>query len=227
MAMAWSLRHIRFGWLPALTILLWVGSATSTAAGLQQVATATHVGTLLLTGVSSAIYRERLFAAVEHWPRWLAVAGMPVLMTFPLWPDGTLLRVTYMLGSPLLIVLTLLAGARHGIAFTRLLETRPMVFGGQLSYTIYLWQQLATGFHGDQKTPAFHIIAIALVLLWSVVSYLLVERPMINWGAAHSRRILSGMRPAGTPQTPPVETLAAPLLVTPHHVLDTIDPPMP
>jgi peptidoglycan/LPS O-acetylase OafA/YrhL len=119
---------------------------------------------------------------------------MPVLFSFSLWPDAMATKVMYMLSAPFLITVTLLVGAFHRVAFSRLLETRPLVYVGQLSYTIYLWQELATGFQGEHRPPLFHVVAVALVVLWAVVSYRLIERPIVSWGAERSRRLIARLQ---------------------------------
>jgi peptidoglycan/LPS O-acetylase OafA/YrhL len=51
---------------------------------------------------------------------------------------------------------------------------------GQMSYTIYLWQQLFTTPYVKDEA-AYWPVKIALLLIVSWIAYRLVERPMLNW----------------------------------------------
>jgi len=69
----------------------------------------------------------------------------------------------------------------------RVLEWRPLVFIGALSYSLYLWQQPFVNRHADSIVNAFpfHILfAFGAALL----SYYLVEQPMLALRARRAAR---------------------------------------
>jgi len=81
---------------------------------------------------------------------------------------------------------------------TRVLNSKPLVTVGLLSYSMYLWQQpFLYPFahpHLVQRFP----INLAVTLLMAIASYNLVEKPVRRWGTARTRR--SVIRP--TPAVP-------------------------
>jgi len=66
-----------------------------------------------------------------------------------------------------------------GDVLGRLLNARPLVFIGTLSYSLYLWQQLFLNRHGSADLQRFPINVI-LVAVAALVSFYLVERPFLR-----------------------------------------------
>ena len=61
----------------------------------------------------------------------------------------------------------------------RALNTRPLVFIGSISYSLYLWQQAFL--HGDDVGPAVPFpLSLILAFLFALASYRLVERPCLR-----------------------------------------------
>jgi peptidoglycan/LPS O-acetylase OafA/YrhL len=61
----------------------------------------------------------------------------------------------------------------------RILNLRPLVYVGVLSYSLYLWQQPFLNRHSDGSVAAFPL-NILLVVVLSLASYYLVEQPFLN-----------------------------------------------
>jgi peptidoglycan/LPS O-acetylase OafA/YrhL len=69
----------------------------------------------------------------------------------------------------------------------RVLESRPFVFVGALSYSLYLWQQPFVNRHGDSIINSFPVhIACAFGL--AMLSYYFVEQPMLALRARRAAR---------------------------------------
>ncbi|RXH55734.1 acyltransferase family protein [Granulicella sibirica] len=108
---------------------------------------------------------------------------------------------------PILIVSTML----HPESLPgRLLESRPVRFVGRISYSLYLWQMLFFTFYYALQPPDSRILALVqqtplryvLVLVFALVSYYLVERPMIRLGHRLARPALPGREVPGLTPLP-------------------------
>jgi peptidoglycan/LPS O-acetylase OafA/YrhL len=98
----------------------------------------------------------------------------------------------------------------------RLLETRPLIVIGVLSYSIYLWQQLFLDRTSDALIASFPL-NLVLVAACAVGSYLLIERPFLWLRPRLEARWLGGARqPSGRVVAPPAPVPnAAPVPVEP------------
>ena len=75
---------------------------------------------------------------------------------------------------------------RHLLA-TRVLEWRPLVWIGTLSYSLYLWQQPFLNRHADSWIHGFPV-NIALPLIAAIASHYLVEKPFLRLRQVKSER---------------------------------------
>jgi peptidoglycan/LPS O-acetylase OafA/YrhL len=86
---------------------------------------------------------------------------------------------------PVVSTLLVLAAGTGAVRPPRLgpLTTRPVLALGDLSYSVYLWHfvvlVLATALLGDEPSTLWPVVVVATLLL-SVISYHLVERPLID-----------------------------------------------
>jgi peptidoglycan/LPS O-acetylase OafA/YrhL len=80
----------------------------------------------------------------------------------------------------------------------RVLEWRPLVFIGALSYSLYLWQQPFVNRHADSLANAFPF-HIAIAFGAALVSYYLVEQPMLALRARRAARRKAQASPASAP----------------------------
>jgi peptidoglycan/LPS O-acetylase OafA/YrhL len=73
-----------------------------------------------------------------------------------------------------------------GDALGRLLNTRPLVVVGQLSYSLYLWQQLLLNRRGSSEVQMFpwNVVFVGLA---AAASYGAIERPMLRLPARLER----------------------------------------
>lgn len=88
-----------------------------------------------------------------------------------------------MIGSPLmLIAIAVLVEASTRQALTpvgRVLNSRPFVFVGTLSYSLYLWQQPFIDRHSEAAVASFPL-NIALAFVAALLSYFVVERAFLG-----------------------------------------------
>jgi peptidoglycan/LPS O-acetylase OafA/YrhL len=88
-----------------------------------------------------------------------------------------------LLGTPILLVsvaVAVEASTRHGDStIGRMLNSRPAVTVGLLSYSLYLWQQPFLN-RAEQAAATAFPANILLAVSCAVLSYLIVERPVLN-----------------------------------------------
>jgi peptidoglycan/LPS O-acetylase OafA/YrhL len=133
-------------------------------------------------GVLCALHEPRLRAAVTASPRW----AFPLLVILSL----VALRMSdTRLSAPATIVLALLlGGVVMVVAFGKAqwLAARPLVALGGVSYTIYLWQQVATAPY-EGAGWLFYIFSVAACVGWAFLSYRWIEAPLISYGRGKTR----------------------------------------
>jgi peptidoglycan/LPS O-acetylase OafA/YrhL len=69
----------------------------------------------------------------------------------------------------------------------RLLNSKPAVWIGLLSYSLYLWQQPFLNPHGNAWFAQSPLNLVCIPVL-AIASYLLVERPLLQWKDHLSRQ---------------------------------------
>jgi peptidoglycan/LPS O-acetylase OafA/YrhL len=74
-----------------------------------------------------------------------------------------------------------------GGVWGRLLNARPMVFVGVLSYSLYLWQQPLLNRHSDAWVAVFPV-NVALAVALAIASYYLVEQPFLRLRARRAAK---------------------------------------
>jgi peptidoglycan/LPS O-acetylase OafA/YrhL len=109
---------------------------------------------------------------------WLGAASIIIVMLYPLDADGPVpAAVPAVIGTALLIV----AAARARPLVNRLLELRPVVFVGLISYSLYLWHWPIIVFGQyylvRPYTPPEMLASIALMLACATVTWWFIERP--------------------------------------------------
>jgi peptidoglycan/LPS O-acetylase OafA/YrhL len=107
--------------------------------------------------------------------------------------SGPLLLVSYAIGQSVINVSIALCIDRcvrhHGDAFGRLLNWRPVVFVGVMSYSLYLWQEPFLNRLGGSLLNCFPV-NILLAVLAALGSYYLVEKPCLNLRRGIERRMV-------------------------------------
>lgn len=95
---------------------------------------------------------------------------------------GHLMGEITCVGFPLMVITTML----HPEGWIgRLLETRPFLFIGRISYSLYLWQELFFLHRRDDSSLRFLQSApwnLIAVLVCAILSYYVVEKPLMRLG---------------------------------------------
>lgn len=152
----------------------------------------------MLTGCFAALLPLSVLARIKNLPLaiWLLLPVFLLLCLhyLPIASEKYVKTVCY----PLLITLMVL-GTPMQYAWVRNFFSHAITcYLGRISYSIYLWQELAT----SDYTPASLLRTlsfVALVFVFAGLSFHYFEKPLIKKGAAWSKRLK-------TEQTPPIPT---------------------
>jgi peptidoglycan/LPS O-acetylase OafA/YrhL len=138
----------------------------------------------IAAGCVLAMTRARLLASA----RYVRLTSSPAFALVPL----AVLALSQLAGRPSIDLVVGQALQNLGIALIvercirlpdgasgRLLNWRPLVWLGGLSYSLYLWQQLFINRHSDAWPNAFPV-NLALALAAALGSYYLVEQPFLR-----------------------------------------------
>jgi peptidoglycan/LPS O-acetylase OafA/YrhL len=133
----------------------------------------------LLAGKES--FRSRVRQTRAQAMGTIAVASMAIGMCILIGREITVFDVTIRYTVVALAMVAIIWSAASWPATTlgRLLEARPMVFVGVLSYSLYLWQQLFLNPYSAHWTARWPT-NLVLVLLAALASYYVVESPFLR-----------------------------------------------
>jgi peptidoglycan/LPS O-acetylase OafA/YrhL len=209
-------------WLPGSQALLWLPAYTDWFA----IGMALAVFSAIPAGapVMPRIRRVLLDWAAAPGTCWLAAGVLYLLSSLPLGNPRTLAPALYWQwtaqhtlygAAAFFLMLPLVLGEHPGI--DRVLGSRAARFGGNISYSVYLWHvplmpkvQSALGYH---EFDGHFLSLLAATLLAAIaaatVSWYLLERPALRYASASWRRPSASPEPAPAPEpTGPPEPTA-------------------
>lgn len=157
------------------------------------------VPAVLALGLFREEFRHRMTQLSRHGKLiWLVVLAIIASQRFL---GGHPTSLITCIGFPLIVMSTML---HPGEWLGRLLETRLFVFGGRISYSVYLWQQLffirntePSPLHYLQITPVNILATVAL----ATASYYFVEKPLIRIGHRFMPPATEGRKDLGAAPT--------------------------
>ena len=139
----------------------------------------------LLTGVLVALYSEEIkpyLRKVKPTIIYLLIAAIFI--------------IDHIAATPLITVLKMATGPMMGIVFfytshfpcvAKTCLSYPAIrYTGRISYSLYLWQQVATGSY-EGAGALFYVCSLGLTAIISVVSFAWIEQPLIHFAARLSR----------------------------------------
>ena len=142
----------------------------------------------LLTGCAAALYQKTLlpFCRTLSFINWLALLTLLILfvglLPFPL--VGYVTTVIY----PPLIALLVLGTPHSHPKVNSFFQNQRIAYLGKISYTVYLWQQLALANY-PTLSPWWTVFFVVCVWVFAHYSYQYFERPIIGVAAKCSEKI--------------------------------------
>lgn len=139
--------------------------------------------TYMLTGCVSALYWERVHPILNKLPLpgWgilvVATTAFACVITLPL-PLAYLYSVVVV---PFCVCAMIFGTPVRYKSVARFFTNRTASYLGKISFTIYLWQQLATS-PKPTHSPAYTLLLLMVVLLIAIASYRYFELPLIRLG---------------------------------------------
>jgi peptidoglycan/LPS O-acetylase OafA/YrhL len=121
------------------------------------------------------------------------VLGLLLIGGAVLYYNDKMLHPSFLTAAPVIGTCFLIWFANQENFITKLLSSKPFVWVGLISYSLYLWHYPIFAFvrikHLDLQEPHVFFPAIGAVFLLSVASFFMIERPFRNKGMI-SRRVL-------------------------------------
>ena len=159
---------------------------------------------------------QPLLAGSKKYQEWIGrswILGVPLVLVV-LNQLTSILWFHYLFGQTLSNILIALL-IDHVVRFPagrfgKVLNLRPLVFVGTLSYSLYLWQQPFLNRGGDGLFHTFPL-NLSAAIGCALVSYYLVERPMLRLGNRRFSALLAPSdKPALQPERPSANSPARP-----------------
>lgn len=174
----------------AFTLLLTICSVSAALAGYETAALAFGTFCYMLMGCVFAMYWDRLEPLLGHISvrSWFALSMVSFLLgCLLLLPKVAELVIGALIlpaATCAMILSTPIRSKRIAVLFLHPLVT----YLGKISFTLYLWQQLATSpeFIQDRSLT---LLAVAATVGIGMISYRYLERPLMHIGAAYSKRV--------------------------------------
>jgi len=142
----------------------------------------------MVWGCVFALYWDKLqpLLAKVPFPLWLLTAvALPGVHVIAM--PAIFQQVIYPAIAPLAICIAIFGTPAHHAIARPVFANAWFAYLGRISYSIYLWQQLATG-NLELSSPVFAWLFVPCVLLVAHLSFRYVEMPMITMGAKFAAR---------------------------------------
>src|SRR5438094_527980 len=146
----------------------------------------------LLAGLEGWLGRRPLYRRLLTSPLFLLVPALVIaISTLPEHPRLAHVLGTLMNAGVAVCIHRCVRQPADGVG--RLLNSRPLVWIGVMSYSIYLWQQIFLNRSSPVPLCAFPL-HLALVFGAAALSYGLIERPALTWRARLESRLFAPPR---------------------------------
>ena len=155
---------------------------------------------LFVAGCLAARYGREVAAVLGRYPAAWFIAAAALILVTPFTLSTPILNDYYPLSFIVTIPIMVMSSGWAGGVVQRVLANRGLVYVGRISYSVYLWQELATSDLFRKQNLVLELLALGGVFLISAVLFEVMEKPLIALGRRLSRRGLQ--RPADAVQAP-------------------------
>jgi peptidoglycan/LPS O-acetylase OafA/YrhL len=174
--------------LLSMALAMLIVSVTAGLTGHDSIVHYVSTFAYMVWGCVFALYWEKLKPLLARIPFavWLlAAAALPGvhLVAMPEAFD----RVVYPAIAPLAVCIVIFGTPTHQLVVGRLFSNTALAYMGRISYSIYLWQQLATADLGF-SSPLVAVALVPCVFVIAHLSFRYFETRMIAIGTAYSAR---------------------------------------
>jgi peptidoglycan/LPS O-acetylase OafA/YrhL len=138
-------------------------------------------------GVVCALHERRVRDFAGSWPNWVFYGSLVGLIILARLHNTRYWTIATVALAPLIAYLLFASMSNSSLA-TKVLNMGPVRAVGKASYGLYLWQQLATAAFPDAGI-VFYTISICGCILFVLVLFSWMERPIIRLGAKISRAL--------------------------------------
>lgn len=181
------------------TLLLLVGTAVCAYfLSSRQLTHYLSIFSFMMWGCLCAVYQDRILPVLARMPLalWLAACMLLLAVNLVALP-AVFFELVYPVAAPPLVCIAVFGTPlRHPLALKIFSDAR-LVYLGQMSYTVYLWQQAATKDHGF-ASPLVAILLVLLVFGFAHLSFKYFETPFIRLGRRiSSRQLIATSEPSG------------------------------
>ena len=171
-----------------LTLIVMATSLIARVCAFEKVAEFALTFSYMLTGCVAALYWTEVKLVLGRMPfsvwMMLLVLTPTVACILPL--SDQLRHAVMTLGGPP-AVCAMVLGTPTDTPWIRKFFWNPTIAHlGKISFTIYLWQQLATANYPD-VSPLFTLVALAVVFMLAACSYRFFELPLMRLGSSYAR----------------------------------------
>ncbi|WP_036166046.1 acyltransferase [Massilia sp. 9096] len=163
------------------------GALIAGRSGFDHVAEFATVFSYMLTGCVAGAYWDDIAPHLRKiaLPSWAALCCAIFVLGLVVTLPYTLQRLVDVMVVPVLICAAVLATPVSNRLVGGLFLNRTVCHLGKISFTVYLWQQLATASHPEMP-PFYVLIALGGVFLLAFASYQYVELPLMRFASARS-----------------------------------------
>jgi len=145
-------------------------------------------GCLLAIASRSDVWRHRLDAvAGSTWGAFIAFGVLCLSLVLSQFSWKFVVGIAYTVNAASIAILVWHVVQGGNQRLRKVFNSRPVVFVGTLSYSLYLWQQLFLNPHSEAAFCRFPL-NIVLAVAVACASYYLIEQPALKWRAALERR---------------------------------------
>lgn len=144
-------------------------------------ADALMIGCLLAFAIGNVKFERLVEVGIRRHLGWIAVAWFPLSWFMTSRFEGVWLYTVGYIGDALAIAVMMVWMMRRPESpFGRVLNSRPMVHIGLISYSLYLWQQMFMTHHNTTVFGGLTILGLLALLAVAEASYWLVEQPFLR-----------------------------------------------